>query len=83
LGITLLDNSSINLNGKLCNHGEFLNLNNQTQCVARLTRNLVSRGFETPSKAPVVSLSKKRYPHCLVLVGFRNEFQPDFTIELM
>ena len=27
-----------------------------------------------PSKVPVVSLSKKHYPHCLVLVGFRNRF---------
>jgi len=35
--------------------------------------------YKTPtSKAPVVSLSKKRYPHCLVLVGFRNGLGPDF-----
>jgi len=46
----------------------------------------VSREFE----APVVSLSKKLYPHCLVLVGSRNGFERDlqkqknacFTIEL-
>jgi len=36
----------------------------------------------TPSKAPVVSLSKKLYHHCLVLVGFRNGFQRYFTMEL-
>ena len=43
-----------------------------------------------PSKVPVVSLSKKRYSHCLVLVGSRNGFELDlhkqkiacFTIEL-
>ena len=43
-----------------------------------------------PSKAPVVSLSKKLYSNCLVLVGSRNGFQRDlqkqknacFTIEL-
>ena len=36
----------------------------------------------TPSKAPVVSLSKKLYPYCLVLVGSRNAYEQDFTIEL-
>ena len=36
----------------------------------------------TPSKAPIVSLSKKRYPHCSVLVGSKNGFQHDFTIKL-
>jgi len=35
-----------------------------------------------PSKAPVVSLSKKLYPYCLVLVASRNGFQREFTIEL-
>jgi len=35
-----------------------------------------------PSKAPVVSLSKKIYPYCLVLVGSRNGFERDITIEL-
>jgi len=33
-------------------------------------------------KAPVVSLSKKLYPYCLVLVGSRNRFKRDFTFEL-
>ena len=28
-----------------------------------------------PSKAPVVSLSKKCYPYCLVLVGSRNRLR--------
>jgi len=46
----------------------------------------VSREFE----APVVSLSKKLYSHCIVLVGSRNGFERDlhkqiiacFTIKL-
>ena len=32
-----------------------------------------------PSKAPVVSLSKKHYSYCLVLVGTRNGFERDIT----
>ena len=35
-----------------------------------------------PSKDPVVSLSKKLYHYCLVLVGSRNGFERDFTIEI-
>ena len=50
--------------------------------VARLTRNVEVVG-SSPTKGAVVSLSKKRYPYCLVLVGFRNGFECDFfTIEL-
>ena len=49
------------------------------QWVARLTRNVES-WVRAPSK--VVSLSKKLYPYCLVLVGSRNGFERDFTIEL-
>jgi len=45
---------------------------------ARLTLNVEAVG----SKAPVVSLSKKLNPYCLVLVGSRNGFERDFTIEL-
>ena len=33
-------------------------------------------------KASVVSLSKKLYPYCLVLVGSRNGFERDVKIEL-
>jgi len=33
-------------------------------------------------QAPVVSLSKKLYPYGLVLVGSRNGFERDFTVEL-
>ena len=34
---------------------------------------LVSREFEPHLKLPLFpSLSKKPYPHCLVLIGFRN-----------
>ena len=43
------------------------------QWVARLTRNVEIVG-RAQSNAPVVSLSKKLYPYCLVLVGSRNEF---------
>ena len=46
--------------------------------VARMTRNVEVVG----SQAPVVSLSKKRYPYCLVLIGSRNGFESNFTIEL-
>ena len=35
-----------------------------------------------PSKALAVSLIRKLYPYCLVLVGSRNGFERDFTIEL-
>jgi len=35
-----------------------------------------------PSKDPVVYLNKKLYLCCLVLVGSRNGFERDFTIEL-
>jgi len=38
--------------------------------------------FKGTAKAPVVSLSKKLYPYWLVLVGSRNGFESDFTIEL-
>ena len=34
------------------------------------------------SKAPIVSLSKKRNPFYLVLVDSRNRFKRDFTIKL-
>ena len=51
------------------------------QWVARLTRNVEIVG-SSPIKAPVVSLSKKLYPYCLVLGGSRNGFERDFTIEL-
>ena len=40
----------------------------------------VHDNVRAPSKAPVVSLSKKLYPYCLVLVGSRNRFERDFTI---
>ena len=40
------------------------------QWVARPTCNLL--GAQTPSKAAVVFLKKKRYPHCLVLFGSRT-----------
>ena len=35
------------------------------------------REFEPHQRPPVVSLSKKMYPHCLLLVGSRNGFQRD------
>ena len=45
-----------------------------TQCRSVIVR--------TPSKASVVSLSKKLYLRCLILVGSRNGAERDFTIEL-
>ena len=48
------------------------------QWVARLTRNVDVVG----SSPIVVSLSKTLYPYCLVMVGARNRFERDFTIEL-
>ena len=52
-----------------------------TQWVASLTCNVEVVG-SSPIKGPVVSLSKKLYPYCVVLVGSRNRFERDFTIEL-
>ena len=54
------------------------------QWVARQTPSLVMwrSWVQALSKAPVVSLSKKLYPYCLVLVGSRNGFKREFTIEL-
>ena len=51
------------------------------QWVARLTRNVEAMG-SCPIKGPVVSLRKKLYPYCLVLVGFRNRFEREFSNEL-
>ena len=34
------------------------------------------------SKALVVSMSKRLYPHCLQLVGSRDGLESDFSIEL-
>jgi len=36
----------------------------------------------SPISGHVVSLSKKLYPYCLELVGSRNGFERDLTIEL-
>ena len=52
------------------------------QWVTCLTRNVEVTGFQSLSKAPVVSLSKKLYPCCLVLVASSNGFERDFTIKL-
>ena len=51
------------------------------QWVASLTRNVEVMGWSL-IKDPCVSLSKKLYPYCLVLVGSGNGFERDFTIEL-
>ena len=50
--------------------------------VAHLTRWRRRSWVQVPSKAPVVSLSKKLYPYCLVMVGSRIGFERDFTIKL-
>ena len=49
------------------------------QWVARLTRNVEVVGLST-IKGPRCFL--ELYPYCLVLVGFRNGFDRDFTVEL-
>ena len=51
------------------------------QWVTRLTSN-VEVGGSSPIKGPVGSLTKKLYPYCLVLVGSRNGFEREFTIEI-
>ena len=51
------------------------------QWFASLTRN-VEVIATSLCKAPLVSLSKKLYPYCLVLVGSRNGFERDITIEV-
>jgi len=51
------------------------------QWVARLTCNVELMGSR-PIKDPVVSLSNKLNPYCLVLVGSRNGFESYFTNKL-
>ena len=68
------------------NHRTFKNIENFSgigvaQWVARLPRNVEVAG-SSPIKGPVVSLNKKLYPYCLVLVGSRNGFECDITIKL-
>ena len=49
----------------------------------RFTIHLMWRSWvREPSKASAVSLIKKLYPYCLVLVDSRNGFERDFKIEL-
>ena len=54
----------------------------RTQAVRALLLVMWRFWVREPSKAPIVSLSKKLFPYCLVLVGYRNGFERDFTIEL-
>jgi len=52
-------------------------------CSGLLVSLLIWRAWvRAPSHATVVSLSKKLYSYCFVLVGSRNGFKRDFTIEL-
>ena len=51
------------------------------QCVARLTRNVEVVG-SSHIKGPRCFLEQETLPLCLVLVGSRNGFERDFTIEL-
>ena len=56
------------------------------QWVTRLTRDQwipVSREFESHQRPPVVSLSKKLYSHCLVLVGSRNGLERDLHKQII
>ena len=40
-----------------------------------------ARNNDTPSKAPIVTLSKKLHDHCVVLVGSRNGFERDLSAQ--
>ena len=51
------------------------------QWVARLTRNVEVVG-SSHIKGPRCFLEQETLPLCLVLVGSRNGFERDFTIEL-
>ena len=51
------------------------------QWVARLTRNVEVVG-SSPIKKPPLFPWARNYPYCFVLVGSRNGFERDFTIEL-
>ena len=42
--------------------------------VARLTRNVEVVSSSPIKRPPLFPLSKKHYPYCLVLVGYRNGF---------
>ena len=48
---------------------------------ARLTRNVEVVG-SSPMKSPRCFLEQEILPYCLVLVGYRNGFERDFTIKL-
>ena len=48
----------------------------------QLTNQLHAHTFNCLASPSGVSFSKKLHPYCLVLVGSRNEFERDFTIEL-
>jgi len=43
---------------------------------------MVTSGNGILSKALIVSLSKKLDPYCLILVGSRNGYEREFTLEL-
>ena len=52
----------------------------KAQWVARLTRNVEVVG-SSPIKGPRCFIEQETLPLCLVLVGSRNGFERDFTIE--
>jgi len=45
-----------------------------------MTKAYIDCHKNTIKRAPVVSLSKKLYSHCLALVGSRNGFERKYTI---
>ena len=51
--------------------------------VSKLYTGVMWRSWvRAPSKAPLFIWGNTLYPYCLVLVGSRNGFERDFTIEL-
>ena len=43
---------------------------------------VTAKGWRLTRNVEVVGSSEKHYPYCLVLVGSRNGFEREFTIEL-
>jgi len=55
-----------------------VNSQKKSKCICTgMAQWIVCLTRSSPIKGPVVSLSKKLYSHCLVLVGTRNRFERD------
>ena len=56
--------------------------NNQIKHILSVFLAMTSIYLQPYQRPLIVSLSKKLYPYCLVLVGSRSELKQDFTIKL-